>query len=156
MIYKDSKLEIDNTQIKFKNGIFLLFVITFIPIFTTSLFFLKGDILSIAATTTGLIAAFFIIKLFIGFYFKDTIKLSDIECVKAQIWDISIDKNKDFWGTARYKYHFPTGLDKKTNPKVIFVHIKDRKAAVGFVPENLENLISVLNEKGIRIIEKTS
>ncbi len=79
--------------------------------------FSKGSILSVASSITGLIIAFFIIKLFIGFFVKNTIKLSDIEYVKAQIWDISIDKNRDFWGTSRYKYHFPTGLDKKTNPK---------------------------------------
>jgi hypothetical protein len=154
MNYKDKTFEIDDNQIKFKNGIFMYFMIIFIPIF--SLIFSKGNILSIAASITGLIIAFFIIRLFIGFYFKHTIKLSDIEYVKAQIWDISIDKIRDFWGTGRYKYHFPTGLNKKTNPKVIFVHIKDRKAAVGFVPENCENAISVLRERGIKIIEEIS
>lgn len=153
MNYKDKTFEIDDNQIKFKNGIFMYFIPIFIPIFTANFFFLKGNILSIAASITGFIIAFFIIKLFIGFYFKNTIKLSDIEYVKAQKWDKSIDECRDFWGTGRYKYHFPTGgLNKKINPSVIFVHIKGRKAAVGFVPENMENTISALRERGMKII----
>lgn len=156
MNYKDKTFEIDDNQIKFKNGVFVLFMIIFISILTPSLFFYKGNIISIAASITGLITVFFIIRLFIGFYLKNTIKLSDIEYVKAQIWDISIDKNRNFWGTGRYKYHFPTGLNKKTNPEVIFVHIKDRKAAVGFVPENSENAISILKYRGVKVIEKTA
>lgn len=157
MNYKDKTFEIDNNQIKFKNGIFVVFLPSFIAIFTSSLMFSKGNFLITAISSfLGLITAFFIIRLFIGFYFKNTIKLSDIEYVKAQIWDISIDKNRDFWGTGRYKYHFPTGLNKKTNPKVIFVHIKDRKAAVGFVPENCENTISVLSEREVKVIEISS
>jgi len=156
MNYKDKKFEIDDNQIKFKNGIFITFTIIFVPIFIINLLHSKGDILSILVLIISLIISFFIIRLFIGFYLKNTIKLSNIEYVKVQTWDISIDKNRNFWGTSRYKYHFPTGLNKKTNPKVIFVHIKNRKADVGFVPDNLENVISVLKEKGIKIIDENS
>jgi len=158
MNYKDKLFEIDENQIKFKNGIFMIILITFlIPTLTFNFIFSKGSILSIAASVTGLIIAFYIIRLFIGFYFKNIIKLTDIEYVKARKWDKSIDECRDFWGTGRYKYHFPTGgLNKKTNPSVIFVHIKGRKAAVGFVPENMENTISALRERGIKIIEETS
>lgn len=151
MNYKDKTFEIDDNQIKFKNGIFALFSIFFISAFAFNFIFSKGSILFVASSITGLIIAFFVIRLFVGFYLKNTIKLSDIEYVKAQIWDKSIDENRDFWGTGRYRYHFPTGLNKKTNPEVIFVHIKERNAAVAFVPENMENVISVLKEKGIKV-----
>ena len=156
MNYKDKNFEIDDNQIKFKNGVFVLLMIIFISILTPSLFFNKVNIISIAGSITGLITLVFIIRFFFGMYLKNTIKLSNIEYVKAQIWDKSIDENRNFWGNGRYKYYFPTGLNKKTNPKVIFVHIKNRKADVGFVPENLENVISVLKEKGIKIIGETS
>ncbi len=114
----------------------------------------KGNLLTVISSITGLIMAFLIIRMFIGFYFKNTIKLSDIEYVKAQIWDKSVDKERNFWGTGKYKYHFPTGLNKNTKPKVIFVHIKERKAAVGFTPENYENTISVLKNRGIKVVEE--
>ncbi len=157
MNYKDKTFEIDNNRIKFKNEIFVFFLIIFIPIFTTSLIFSKGNFLIVAISPfIGLIIGYLVIRLFVGMYLKNTIDLSDIDYVKAQIWDKSIDKNRDFWGTGRYKYHFPTGINKQTNPKVIFVHIKERKPAVGFVPENCENAISVLRDRGIKIIEKTS
>ena len=156
MNYKDKNFEIDDNQIKFKNGIFITFTIIFVPIFIINLLHSKGDILSILVLIISLIISFFIIRLFIGFYLKNTIKLSNIEYVKVQTWDISIDKNRNFWGNSRYKFHFPTGLNKKINPKVIFVHIKNRKAEVGFVPDNLVNVISVLKEKGIKIIDENS
>lgn len=156
MIYKDSKFEIDDKQIKFKNGIFLLFLIIFISIFTSSLMFSKGNFfITTISSFIGLIIGFLIIRLFVGMYLKNTINLLDIDYVKAQVWNKSIDKNRDFWGTGRYKYHFPTGINKQTNPKVIFVHIKERKSAVGFVPENMENAMSVFKERGIKVIEKT-
>ena len=156
MNYKDKTFDINDNQIKFKNRIFVLFLIIFIPIFTTSLIFSKGNILVATFLFIGLMIGFLFIRLFVGMYLKNTIELSDIDYVKAQIWDKSIDKDRDFWGTGRYKYHFPTGINKQTNPKVIFVHIKERKSAVGFVPENYVNAISVLKERGVKIIEETS
>ena len=153
MIYKDSKFEIDDKQIKFKNGILVPLLIIFISMFTISLFFSKGNFLNAMSSFIGLIIGFLIFRSFVGIYLKNTIDLSNIEYVKAQMWDKSIDKDRNFWGTGRYKYHFPTGINKKTNPKVIFVHLKKRKAAIGFVPENFENTISALKEKGIKIIE---
>lgn len=151
MNYKDKTFEIDDIQVKFKNGI-LLYWIVFIPIVS----FTKGDIFTALFSLLGIIIAFFILKFVIPFYFKSTIELSDIEFVQAQIWDESIDKKRNFWGVGLFKYHFPTGLNKKANPKVIFVHIKDRKGAVGFVPENMDNLIAVLKERGVKVIEQFS
>ncbi|MRT92241.1 hypothetical protein [Ancylomarina sp. 16SWW S1-10-2] len=152
MNYKDKTFEIDDNQIKFKNGIFVLFIIIFSSTLAFNFIYSKGSLISIASSIIGLVIAFYIMRMFIGFYLKNAIDLSDIDYVKAQIWDKSIDKNRNFWGTNRFKYHFPTGLNRKENPQVIFVHIKDRKAAVGFVPENYENVISSLKEKGIKII----
>lgn len=156
MIYKDSKLKIDDVQIKFKNGVFLPFLIIFISITTFSLIFSKGNFLHVAGTAVGLILGFLIIRLFVGMYLKNTIDLSSIDFVKRQIWNKTIDKDRNFWGIGKYKYHFPTGINKKTNPEVIFVHIKDRKAAVGFIPDNMENAICTLQEKEIKVFTETT
>ncbi len=156
MNYKDKTFEIDNNQIKFKNRIFMIFMVIFIPIFTTSLMFSKDNFLIAVSSFLGLIIGFLVIRLFVGMYLKNTIDLSEIDYIKAQRWDENIDKDRNFWGTGRYKYHFPTGLNKKTNPKVIFIHLKERKSAVGFVPENFEIILSVFRERGVRIIEDTS
>tara|TARA_R110001632_G_scaffold232256_2_gene372595 strand:+ start:5511 stop:5978 length:468 start_codon:yes stop_codon:yes gene_type:complete len=153
MNYKDKTLEINDIQIRFSNNIFILLII-FFSIFTTSLTFGKGSILSSIFSLIGLLIGFLLIRLYIGIYFKNTIELSNIDFVKAQNWDRNIDKEKNFWGVCVNKYHFPTGLNKKTNPKVILIHLKERKSAIGFVPENYENAISVLKNKGIKIIEK--
>ena len=155
MIYKDSKIEIDNMQIKFKNGVLIPFLIIFISMATFSFMFSNGNLLQLSGTAVGLIIGFLIIRLFVGMYLKNSIDLSSIDYVKRQIWDLSIDKNRNFWGTGQYEYHFPTGINKKTNPEVLFVHIKGRKAAVGFVPDNIENMISTLKEKGINIEDGT-
>ena len=156
MNYYDKAFKIEENQIKFKNRTFVLFMIIFIPIFTTSLAFSKGNILIASFTIIGGIIGFLFIRLFVGMYLKNTINLSDIDYVKVQTWDKSIDKDRNFWGIGRYKYHFPTGINKQTNPKVIFVHIKERKSTVGFVPENCENTISALRERGIKITEQKS
>ncbi len=151
MIYKDSKFEIDDKQIKFRNGVFFPFLIIFISISAAAFMFSKGNFLQIGSTLVGSIIGFLIIRLFIGMYLKNTIDLSSIDYVKTQTWNDNIDKDRNFWGTGKYKYHFPTGINKKTNPEVIFIHIKERKAAVGFVPDNMKNVISILKEKGIYI-----
>lgn len=113
--------------------------------------FSKGNVLQIVGTLFGLIIGILIIRLFVGLYFKNTIDFSSIDYVKTQTWNKSIDKERNVWGTGKYKYHFPTGINKKSNPEVFFIHIKERKAAVGFVPDNMENVISVLKERGINI-----
>ena len=152
MIYKDSTFEISENQVKFKNKTVIILLATFTPILISSLVFSKGNVLNTSSTLLGLVFAFLIFKLFTGIYLKNTINLSNIEYVRIHTWDNSIDKDRTFWGTGRYKYHFPTGLNKKKNPQVILLHIKDRRAAVGFVPENIENVISALDEKGIKIM----
>ena len=164
MNYKDKTFEINDEQIKFKNKTLVLFIVIYTPILISSLFFPRigsefttsSIIGAIVGLIIGLVVAFLILRLFVGIYLKSTISLKDIDYVKVQVWDKSIDKNRDFWGTGKYKYHFPTGINKKTNPNVIFVHIKNRKAAVGFVPENRENVVAVLKERGIKVIEKTT
>ena len=153
MIYKDSKIEIDNMQIKFKNGVLIPFLIIFISMATFSFMFSNGNLLQLSGTAVGLIIGFLIIRLFVGMYLKNSIDLSSIDC-KEQIWDLSIDKNRNFWGTGQYKHHFPTGINKKTNPEVLFVH-KRQKSSSWFVPDNIENMISTLKEKGINIEDGT-
>ena len=151
MNYKDKLFEIDENQIKFKNTTLIPFLIIFVSLVTTSLIFSKGNILIATSSIIGVILGFLFLRLFIGIYLKNSIDLSDISYVKTQIWNKSIDKDRNFWGALRYKYHFPTGLNKKTNPQVILVHIKEKESAVGFVPENFDNVISVLKDKGIEI-----
>jgi len=155
MIYKDSKFEIDNVQIKFKNRVFFRFVNIFISISTFYFIFSKGNFLLLVTTAVGLIIGFLFIRLFVGMYLKNIIYLSRIDYVERRIWDKNIDKERNFFGTGKFKYHFPTGINKKLNPEVIFVHLKGRKAAVGFVPDNMENVISALKEKGIKISTET-
>ena len=150
MIYKDSKFIIDDMHIKFKNGVFSPFLVIFISIATYSFISSKGSFLQIGGTVVGLIIAFLIIRLFVGIYLKNSISLSNIDYVKSQTWDEAIYKNRNFWGIGKYKYHFPTGINKKVNPEVIFIHLKGRKAAIGFVPDNMENVMSTLNKKGIK------
>ncbi len=156
MIYKDSKLKIDDMKMMFKNGLFIPFLIIFTSSTTFSFIFSRGDIFQLTGTVVGLIIGFLILRMFVGMYLKNTIDLSNIDYVKIQVWNKDIDKDRNFWGTGKFKYHFPTGINKKANPEVIFIHIKMRKAAVGFVPENMDNVITVLNEKGIRIIDDTN
>lgn len=151
MIYKDSKFEVDDNQIKFKNNANFLFVLPFVSICIYFFIVSKGNILEIAASAIGIIVGILIVRQFVGLYFKNSIHLSRVDYVKRQFWDKTIDKDRNFWGTGKYKYHFPTGINKKANPEVIFVHIKERKAAIGFVPDDMENVISTLKEKGIKI-----
>ncbi|MDP4207830.1 MAG: hypothetical protein Q8928_03340 [Bacteroidota bacterium] len=151
MIYKDRTFEIDNNQIKFKNNTFSLFLIIYASTFTTSLLFEKGGILFTVSTLIGIALGFLFIQFLVGLYFKNNINLSDIEFVRVHKWDNSIDKNRNFWGTGRNKYHFPAGINKKKNPNVLLVHIKDRKSAVGFVYEDIEKVIAILKDKGIEI-----
>jgi len=151
MNYKDKSFEIDENQIRFKNTTLIPYLIIFGGVFTTSLIYSKGSILTAAASIIGLIIGFILLRLFIGMYLKSSIDLADISYIKAQTWNKSIDKYRNFWGIGRYKYHFPTGINKKTNSQVIFIHIKDRELAVGFVPENFDEAISVLKFRGIEI-----
>jgi len=60
---------------------------------------------------------------------------------------------RNFWGIPKFRYHFPTGLDKKSNPKVIFVHRKNEKLVIGFAPDNCISTISAFRENGINVIE---
>ena len=148
MNYKDKTFEIDENQIKFKNTTIIIYLTIFISTGLTFGFLNNSILPSILGAALGILL---VLGVLVRFYWKNTIDLSDIDFVKTQKWDERIDKDRNFWGTGRYKYYFPTGLNRKTNPEVIFVHIKERKAAVGFVPENMENAISALKERGIRI-----
>ena len=153
MNYKDKTFEIDDNQIKFKNPTGIIYLSIFISTGFTFGLLNSSIIPSILGAALGILLVF---GVFIRLYWKNTIDISEISQVKVRVWNLSIDKDRNFWGIGKYKYHFPTGLNKKTNPKVIFVERKEKKLAVGFVPENFENVISVLKEKGIKIIEETS
>jgi hypothetical protein len=157
MNYKDKTFEIDGTQIRFANNIFIT---VFLPcFFMIPLFGIIGkhDVISVllrvATGVLGLMISYFVMFRRV-YYWKNTIDLKDISQVKISTWDNSIDKDRNFWGRPNYRYHFPAGLNKKSNPKVIFVEIRDSKLAVGLVPENMENAIEVFTEKGIKIAEK--
>ena len=156
MIYKDSTFEISENQVKFKNKTVIIFLAVFTPVLIWSLILSKGNaVYTYIGATLGAILGLYFLRLLTGMYLKNTINLSDIEYVRIHTWDNSIDKDRRFLGTGQYKYHFPTGINKKKNPQVILLHIKDRRAVVGFVPEIIENVFSVLNEKGIKITTKT-
>lgn len=158
MNYKDKTFEIDNKQIKFTNTFNKI-----LPAFVSSLVVFgaigaKHGVISVLlrffGAGLGYIIAFVI---FIRVYWKDTIDLHDISQVKIAIWDNSIDKDRNFWGMPKYRYHFPAGgLNKKSKQKVIFVEKQNSKLAVGFVPEDSENAIEVFKERGIKIIERLS
>ena len=149
MNYKDQSFEINENQIKFKNNTFFIYVIIFFSIGTFAFF---SHWLAIIGLCIGFTIAF---GIFIPLYWKNTIDLSEISKVKIGVWDSSIDKDKNFWGKPKYKYHFPTGFDKKTTPRVIFVQRRNKKLAVGFVPDNCNKVISILQDRGISIIKET-
>ena len=151
MIYKDSAFEIVENQIKFKNRIILFFLsifIGFILNFCLSSIFspVKVNVLNAVFILLGLVFVFLIFKLLTGIYFKSTIDISKIEYIRIHTKD-----EINFWGS----WCFPAGMNKKEKLQVLLIHIKDRKTAVGFVPENIENVISILQERGIKIITKT-
>jgi hypothetical protein len=150
MNYKDQSFEINENQIKFKNNTFFIYVIIFFSIGTFSFF---SHWFAIIGLCIGFAIAF---GIFIPLYWKNTIDISEISKVKIGVWDSSIDKDKNFWGAPKYKYHFPTGFDKKTTPQVIFVQRRNKTLAVGFVPDNCNKVISILQDRGISIIKETS
>ena len=152
MNYKDKSFGIDNNQIKFRNNTFIIYLIIFISTGTGLASMNNSILLSFLGLIIGYLLTF---GVFIHFYWKNSIDISEISQINIRIWNSNIDKDRNFWGIGNYKYHFPTGIDKKDNPKVIFIHRKGKELAIGFVPENWENLIKVLNNKGIKIIEET-
>lgn len=158
MNYKDKTFEIGDSQIKFKNNTFVIYLSMFITLgFAFGFFGLRQGTIQMLFSLLGVVLGTALtFGVFIRLYWKNTIELSNISLVKVRTWDLSIDKDRTFWGGSKYKYHFPTGLNKKTNSIVIFIHRKDKKLAVGFVPDNMENVISVLKEKGVKIITNTS
>jgi hypothetical protein len=157
MNYKDKTFEIDNKQIKFTNIFNKVLPALVSSLVVFGIIGIKHDVISVllrvSAVVFGCIISFFVIFRRV-YYWKNTIDLHDISQVKIATWDNSIDKDRSFWGTPKYRYHFPAGLNKKSNQKVIFVEKRNSKLAVGFVPENSENAIEVFKEKGIKIVEK--
>jgi hypothetical protein len=156
MDYKDNTFEVDNTQIKIRKNTFIGILPSLI---STALVFgfigLKHDILSILIRVFGAVSGYCLVFVFfMRAYWKSTIDLRDIAQIKIVIWDNNIDKNRYFFGTPKYRYHFPGGLNKKNNQVVIFVEKRGSKLAVGFVPENLEMAIEVFKERGIKIVDK--
>jgi len=155
MNYKDKTFEIGDKQIKFKNTFKKLLPAYVSTLVVFGIIGVKHDVLSVLlrffCAGLGYIICF---GFFVKVYWKNTIDLQNIFQVKITTWDNSIDKDRNFWGTPNYMYYFPAGLDKKSNPKVIFGEIRDSKLAVGLVPENMENAIKVFKERGIKIAEK--
>jgi hypothetical protein len=149
MNYKDKSFEIDENQIKFKNNTFIIYLIIFIPLITLAFF---NNLISFIGMVLTVVLAF---GVFIPLYWCNTIEIAEISLVKATVWNINIDKEKNFWGSGKYKYHFPSGLNKKTNPNVIFIQRKDKKLAIGFVPENWDTVISVFKNRKIKLIDET-
>lgn len=151
-MHSDPKIEIDHDQIKFKNTSIVIFVIVFFTMCTSSVFFSKGNFVTIAGSLTGFILLYPILRFSFRPYLKNSISLSAIDYVKLGVWNNSISKDRNFWGIARYPYFFPCGFNKKANAEIIFVHIKNRKGAVAFAPENCEHTIAVLKQRGIKIV----
>lgn len=153
MNYKDKSFEIDNKQIKFRNNTFVIYLIIFVSTSAALTSMNNSIVFSILGLVIACLLAF---GVFIRIYWKNSIDISEISQVNIRIWSSNIDKDRNFWGIGNYKYHFPTGINKKDNPKVIFIRRKEKELAVGFVPENWGNLIKVLKMKGIKIVEETS
>ena len=154
MNYKDKTFEIDDEQIKFENKTFILYLPIFIAILSSTFFINRHNLIvmlcSFFGMALGLTIAF---RVFIRLYWKSRINLSDISFVELKSWNSDIDKMRNFWGIPKFRYHFPTGFDKKSNLKVIFVHRKKEKLAIGFVPDNCIATISAFQEKGIKVVE---
>ena len=154
MIYKDKTFEIDSNHIKFENKTFISYFPIFITLLSSTLFFnshgLIVRLISFFGTALGLIIVF---RVFILLYWRNNINLSDISFVEVRNWNSDIDKKRNFWGVPKFRYHFPTGLDKKSKPKVIFVHRKKEKLVIGFAPTNCIATISAFRENGIKIVE---
>jgi len=154
MNYKDKTFEIDGNYIKFENKTFILYLPIFIPILTSTLVLNSHNIIvlfsSFFGVTLGLTIAF---RDFFSLYWRNKINLSDISFVEVRNWNSDIDKMRNFWGIPKFRYHFPAGLDKKSNPKVIFVHRKKGKILIGFTPTNCISTISAFQENGINVVE---
>jgi len=154
MNYKDKTFDIDGKHIKFENKTFILYLPIIIALFSCTLGCNWHDLTALSAgflgIALGLIIAF---RVFFKFYWKNIINLSDISFVEVIDWNPYIDKMRNFWGIPKFRYHFPTGLDKKSNPKVIFVHRKNEKLVIGFAPDNCISTISAFRENGINVIE---
>lgn len=154
MNYKDKTFEIDGEQIKFENKTFILYLPIFIALLGSTLSFNNHGFVSLLCGFLGMALGLTIaFRVFIRLYWKSIINLSDISFVELKSWNSDIDKMRNFWGIPKFRYHFPTGFDKKSNPKVIFVHRKKEKLAIGFVPDNCIATISVFREKGINVVE---
>jgi hypothetical protein len=154
MTYKDKTFEIDDEQIKFENKTFILYLSIFIAMLSSTFFINRHNLIvllcSFFGMALGLTIAF---RVFLRLYWKSTINLSDISFVELKSWNSDIDKMRNFWGIPKFRYHFPTGFDKKSNSKVIFVHLNKEKLAIGFAPTNCIATISAFQEKGIKVVE---
>jgi|ERR1035437_4919164 hypothetical protein len=154
MNYKDKTFEIDGNHLKFENKTFISYFPIFIALLTTTVLINRHDLklllcVFFCVTLTSIIIFRFVILL----YWKSIINLSDISFVELKSWNSDIDKTKNIWGTPIFRYHFPSGFDKESNPKVIFIHRKKEKLAIGFVPDNCIATISAFQEKGIKVVE---
>ena len=153
MNYQDKSFKVDNNQVKFRNNTFIMHLIIFVSTVTALTLMNNSILFSILVMVIGYPLAF---GIFIRLYWKNSIYIPEISQVNITFWNSDIDKDRNFWGIGNHKYHFPTGINKKDNPKVIFIHRKGKELAVGFIPENWENLIQVLKMNGIKIVEETS
>jgi hypothetical protein len=154
MNYKDNTFEIDNDHIKFENKTFISYLPIFIAVLSSTLFYNRHGLVALLIGFLGIVLGHIIVfRFFIRLYWRNNIKLSDISFVQVRDWNSDIDKMRNFWGIPKFRYHFPTGLDKKSNPKVIFVHRKKEKLAIGFVPANCMATTSAFRENGINVVE---
>ncbi|HKJ40743.1 MAG TPA: hypothetical protein VKA27_01570 [Sunxiuqinia sp.] len=154
MNYKDKTFEIDNDHIKFKNKTFILYLPIFIALLTSTILFNRDGFIALLSSFFGVALGLIIIfRVFILLYWRNNINLSDISFVEVRNWNSDIDKMRNFWGVPKFRYHFPTGLDKKSSPKVIFVHRKKGKLVIGFAPTNCIATISAFRENGIKVVE---
>src|ERR1035437_8416026 len=154
MNYKDKTFEIDGDRIKFENKTFILYLPIFIALLSSTLFLNCHDLIALLCSffgvAMGLIISF---RVFILLYWRNKINLSDISFVEVRNWNSDIDKIRNVWGGPKFRYHFPSGLDKKGNPKVIFIHRKKEKLVIGLAPTNCIATISAFRENGINVVE---
>jgi len=153
MNYKEPSFELDERQISFKNTamIPIISATLVIPIFT-GLINSHHNYMLIATSLLGVIIALFAFRYFTGSLLKTKIQLSDISHIEMKPYK-KTDGKLSFKGTGSVKTFFPSGLDQSKTENVFLLHQKNKKAIIGFTPNNCSETIAALKQNNIKVIE---
>lgn len=154
MNYKDQSFEINENQIKFKNNTFFIYVIIFFSIGTFAFF---SHWLAIIGLQLLDCVSVLLQLLGFSFHFIGKTPLISLKFLKLkQVFGILVlIKIRTFGVSRNINIISQQDLIKKTTPRVIFVQRRNKKLAVGFVPDNCNKVISILQDRGISIIKET-